>query len=171
MSENTVYTLAKTLQKTDGLEKDFAQMLSALRDTVEKEYLLKIRSAANAETAFAKEHPPKEVTLLRALSAFMDEGGRAQLDRMTKGLMFLHTLQHVQRGVADFSEGNLLAARSAEGGAQCRGRRTGRFALRPIRKNGRSAANTGIGRAVLSRNQNSALLQKSPNHKVRASFV
>lgn len=117
MSENTVYTLAKTLQKTDGLEKDFAQMLSALRDTVEKEYLLKIRSAANAETAFAKEHPPKEVILLRALSAFMDEGGRAQLDRMTKGLMFLHTLQHVQRGVADFSEGNLLAARSAEGGA------------------------------------------------------
>ena len=116
MSENTVYTLAKTLQKTDGLEKDFAQMLSALQDTVEKEYLLKIRSAANAETAFAKEHPPKEVTLLRALSA-LDEGGRAQLDRMTKGLMFLHTLQHVQRGVADFSEGNLLAARSAEGGA------------------------------------------------------
>ena len=48
MSENTVYTLAKTLQKTDGLQKDFAQMLSALRDTVEKEYLLKIRSAANA---------------------------------------------------------------------------------------------------------------------------
>ena len=48
MSENTVYTLAKTLQKTDGLEKDFAQMLSALQDTVEKEYLLKIRSAANA---------------------------------------------------------------------------------------------------------------------------
>ena len=76
-----------------------------------------IRSAANAETAFAKEHPPKEVTLLRALSAFMDESGQAQLDRMTKGLMFLHTLQHVQRGVADFSEGNLLAARSAEGGA------------------------------------------------------
>ena len=97
MSENTVYTLAKTLQKTDGLEKDFAQMLSALRDTVEKEYLLKIRSAANAETAFAKEHPPKEVTLLRALSAFMDESGQAQLDRMTKGLMFLHTLQHVPR--------------------------------------------------------------------------
>ena len=141
MSENTVYTLAKTLQKTDGLEKDFAQMLSALRDTVEKEYLLKIRSAANAETAFAKEHPPKEVTLLRALSAFMDESGQAQLDRMTKGLMFLHTLQHVQRGG--------FLRRQSSGGAQCRGRRTGRFALRPIRKNGRSAADIGTGRAVL----------------------
>lgn len=116
MSESTVYALAQTLQKTDGLEKDFSQMLSSLQDTIEKEYLLKIRSAANNEKTFAKEHPPKEVTLLRAMSAFMDEGGRAQLDRMTKGLMFLHTLQHIQRGVADFSEGNLLAARSAEGG-------------------------------------------------------
>ena len=57
------------------------------------------------------------MTLLRALSAFLDEGGKQQLDRMTKGLMFLHTRQHVQRGVGDFSEGNLLAARSAEGGA------------------------------------------------------
>ena len=37
MSENTVYTLAKTLQKTDGLEKDFFQMLAALQDTIEKE--------------------------------------------------------------------------------------------------------------------------------------
>lgn len=59
MSENTVYTLAKTLQKTDGLEKDFAQMLSALRDTVEKEYLLKIRSAANAETGICQGASPE----------------------------------------------------------------------------------------------------------------
>ena len=116
MSESTVYALAQTLQKTDGLEKDFSQMLSSLQDTIEKEYLFKIRSAANNEKAFAKEHPPKEVTLLRAMSAFMDEGGKRQLDQMANGLLFLHTLQHIQRGVADFSEGNLLAARSAEGG-------------------------------------------------------
>lgn len=115
MSENTVCTLAKSLQKTEGLEKDFSQMLSALRDTVEKEYILKIRSAANTEKAFAVEHPPKEVTLLRAMSAFLDEDGKQQIDRMTKGLLFLHTLQHIQRGVADFSAGNLLEARSAEG--------------------------------------------------------
>ena len=116
MSENTVYTLAKTLQKTDGLEKDFSEMLSSLRDTIEKEYLLKIRSAANSEKAFAVEHPPREVTLLRAMSAFMDEDGKRQIDRMTKSLLFLHTMQHIQRGVEDFSAGNLLEARSAEGG-------------------------------------------------------
>ena len=61
MSENTVYTLAKTLQKTDGLEKDFAQMLSALRDTVEKEYLLKI-----ALPPMPKRHLPRSILRRRS---------------------------------------------------------------------------------------------------------
>ena len=64
MSESNVANLAKTLQQTDGLERDFSQMFSSLRDTIEKEYLLKIRSAANQEKAIAVEHPPREVTLL-----------------------------------------------------------------------------------------------------------
>ena len=116
MSENTVYTLAKTLQNTSALEKDFSQMLSALQNNIEKEYLLKIRSAADQERAFAVEHPPREVTLLRALSAFADDNGRQQIDRMTRSLLFLHTLQQVQRRVDDFSlTGNLLEARSADG--------------------------------------------------------
>lgn len=116
MSENTVYSLAKTLQNTSALERDFSQMFSSLQDTIEKEYLLKIRSAANQEKAFAVEHPPKEVTLLRALSAFTDENGKQQIDRMTHSLLFLHTLQQVQQRVADFSQaGTLLEARSADG--------------------------------------------------------
>ena len=116
MSENTIYTLAKTLQQTNGLEQDFSKMLSSLRDTVEKEYLLKIRSAADSEKNFSVEHPPREVTLLRALSAFMDDSGKEQIDRLSRSLLFLHTLQHVQRGVEGcVSTGNLLEARSAEG--------------------------------------------------------
>ena len=58
MSENTIYTLAKTLQQTNGLEQDFSKMLSSLREMVEKEYLLKIRSAADSEKNFSVEHPP-----------------------------------------------------------------------------------------------------------------
>lgn len=38
MSESNVANLAKTLQQTDGLERDFSQMFSSLRDTIEKEY-------------------------------------------------------------------------------------------------------------------------------------
>ncbi len=116
MSENTLYALARTLQQTNGLERDFNRMLSALRDTVEAEYVQKIRTAAKTEKNFSVEHPPKEVTLLRALSAFADEKGRAQIDRMTQSLLFLHTMQHIHQNVQELSAGNLLEARSAEGG-------------------------------------------------------
>ena len=115
MSEHTVYSLAKTLQNTGGLEQDFQKMLSDFRDTIEKDYLLKIRSAADFEKNMAASHPPREVTLLRALSAFLDEGGKQQVDRMAKSLLFLHTMQHIQQGVTDLSAGNLLEARSTNG--------------------------------------------------------
>lgn len=115
MSENTVYSLARSLQHSHRLNQDVSGLFSGLQDTFEKEYLLKIRSAADAEKAFALSHPPREVRLLRALSAYADEGGRQQIDRMTQSLLFLHTLQHIQQSVADFSEGEALAARSTDG--------------------------------------------------------
>ena len=114
MSEHTVYSLAKTLQNTNGLEQDLTKMLSGFQDTIEKEYLLKIRSAADFEKNLAHAHPPREVTLLRAAAAFLDENGRQQIDRMTQGLLFLHTLQQIQRDVAEVSSGNLLEARSTD---------------------------------------------------------
>lgn len=116
MSDHTVYTLAKTLQNTDSLEQNMGQMLSAFRETLEKDYLLKIRSAAESEKAFAAAHPPREVTLLRAMAAFADDHGKQQIERMTQGLLFLHTLQHIRQGVETFGQnGTLLAARSADG--------------------------------------------------------
>ena len=115
MPENTIYTLARSLQQTSGLEQNLNQMLSALKSTVESDYLQKIRTAAKNEKAFSVEHPPREVTLLRALSAFTDDKGREQLDRMTQSLLFLHTMQHIQQNVQELSSGNLLSARSADG--------------------------------------------------------
>lgn len=115
MTENTIYALARSLQQTSGLEQSLNQMLSSLKSTVETDYLQKIRTAAKTEKNFSVEHPPNEVTLLRALSAFTDEKGREQLDRMTQSLLFLHTMQHIQQNVQELSSGNLLAARSAEG--------------------------------------------------------
>ena len=115
MSENSIYTLARTLQHTDNLQKDLRQMFSTLQQNIETNYLQKIRNAARNEKTFSVEHPPREVTLLRALSAFTDETGRQQIDRMTQSLLFLHSLQHIQQNVQQFSDGSLLAARSAEG--------------------------------------------------------
>ena len=93
----------------------YTTLFRSLRDTIEKEYLLKIRSAANQEKAIAVEHPPREVTLLRALSAFTDENGKRQIDQMTRGLLFLHSIQNVQKGLSDVSAaGNMLEARSSD---------------------------------------------------------
>ena len=115
MTENTIYALARSLQKTSGLEQDLQNMFSSLQKTIETEYLQKIRTAARTEKAFSIEHPPKEVSLLRALSAFTDENGRHQIDRMTQSLLFLHTMQHIHQHVQELSAGNLLEARSADG--------------------------------------------------------
>ncbi len=115
MSENTIYTLARTLQHTSGLERDLNHMLSTLQNTIETEYLQKIRSAARAEKSFSVEHPPKEVTLLRALSAFTDENGKARIDQMAQSLLFLHTMQHIRQNVSELTAGNLLEARSTDG--------------------------------------------------------
>lgn len=113
MSENTVYSLAGTLRHTDGLTHRLQEMRASLLETMEQEYLLKIRSAAAAEKALALEHPPREVTLLRAISAFLDDGGKAQVQQMTRSLLFLHSMRHIQAGIAEIGEGTLLAARSA----------------------------------------------------------
>lgn len=116
MSERTVYSIAKTLQNTTALEEYLSQMLSVFRDTIEKDYLLKIRSAADREKAFAMEHPPREVTLLRAMSAFADENGKQQIRRMTQSLLFVHTLQQIRQSVETLGQNDtLLAARSADG--------------------------------------------------------
>ena len=115
MTENTIYTLAHSLQQTTGLERELNQMLSTLQNTIETDYLQKIRTAAHTEKNFSVEHPPKEVTLLRALSAFTDESGKARIDQMTQSLLFLHTMQHIRQNVQALSAENLLEARSTNG--------------------------------------------------------
>lgn len=116
MERNMIYDLAKTLQQTEGLEKDFLEMTTSLKEAIEKNYIQKIQLAAGDQKAFCVEHPPKEVTLLRAIAPFLDEGGRGQIREITRSLLFLHSLQDVNQNVASITqEGGLLAARSADG--------------------------------------------------------
>lgn len=116
MERNMVYELAKTLNQTNGLEKDFLQMASSLKESVEKNYIQKIQMAAGTQKAFAVEHPPKEVALLRALSPFLDDAGRGKINEVTHSLLLLHSLENISHNVENLTqEGGLLATRSAEG--------------------------------------------------------
>lgn len=116
MEKNIVYELAKTLNQTGCLEKNFLQMASGLKETVEQNYIKKIHLAAGDQKAFSVEHPPKEVTLLRALSPFLDDTGRGRINEMTRSLLLLHSLQNINQGVESLTQdGGLLGTRSADG--------------------------------------------------------
>lgn len=116
MERNMVYELAKTLQQTEGLERDFLEMTTSLREAIEKNYVQKIQLAAGDQKALAVEHPPKEVTLLRAIAPFLDEKGRGQISDLTRSLLFMHTLQSVNQSVSSIAQdGGLIAARSSDG--------------------------------------------------------
>lgn len=119
MERNMVYELAKTLQQTEGLEKDFLEMATSLREAIEKNYIQKIQLAAGDQKAYVVEHPPKEVTLLRAISPFLDEKGQGQLKEITRSLLFFHSLQNVNQNVTHITEeGGLIAARSSDGSTE-----------------------------------------------------
>ncbi|WP_313529687.1 hypothetical protein [Anaerotignum sp.] len=119
MERNMVYEIAKTLQQTEGLERDFLEMATSLREAIEKNYVQKIQLAAGDQKAFAVEHPPKEVTLLRALAPFLDENGRGQIGEITRSLLFMHTLQSVNQSVSNIAQdGGLIAARSSDGATE-----------------------------------------------------
>lgn len=114
MEENTVIRLSKSLQNTDALAREISQWQASLRQMVEQDYLQKIRAAAQEEKAVTVEHPSREVTLLRALSAFADEGGKQKLDQACRSLLFLQTMAKIQQGVR-ICESDLLEARSSGG--------------------------------------------------------
>ncbi|NCC16614.1 MAG: hypothetical protein EOM28_09745 [Clostridia bacterium] len=116
MERNLIYELTKTLQQTEGLERDFQEMTTSLREAIERNYIQKIQLAAGDQKAFAVEHPPKEVTLLRAIAPFLDEKGRGQITDITRSLLFAHTLQNVNENVTSLAQdGALIAARSSDG--------------------------------------------------------
>ena len=117
MKENTVLELARSLQNTNTAQRETADFLQLMRQHLEQDSLQKIRSAASLQKCDAVEHPPREVTLLRALSAFTDERGKRQLDTACRSLLFCHTLQQIQQNIASCTQdGAFLETRSQSDG-------------------------------------------------------
>lgn len=82
--------------------------------------ICKIQAAAALQQADAVEHPPREVTLLRALRAFTDDAGKSRLDEICRSLMLFHTMGQIRQNVAySLEEGNELAVRDRSGETGC----------------------------------------------------
>ncbi len=117
MKENTLYNLAQTLQNNDFAKQETSTFLEAIHQKMEQEYLCKIRSAASAQKDAATKHPPKEVTLLRAVSPFLDTAGQQRMDMLCRTLMLRHTVSQIAENVQNLSaDGSFLETRSQQNG-------------------------------------------------------
>lgn len=117
MEKNELYDLARLIENREGLGSDFSKVMDLFRDTLQKKYVSKIHAAANAQEEAVVEHPPKEVTLLRAMRAFTDESKQEQMDQMIQMLLFMNTAKHVNETVSELTKGNnqMLQTMSSEG--------------------------------------------------------
>lgn len=120
MERNAVSEISRLLGNQEELELSFSQILESFQEVLNKQYVQKIHSAARAEHDMVLSHPPKEVTLLRALRAFTDEGGKSNLDQAIQGVFLLQTLQHINKSVSAISQNQeqCLQTMSNEGGSQ-----------------------------------------------------
>lgn len=118
MEENNVFHLARVLENTNSARNELQTFLHAMQTRVEQDYLQKIQAAADIQRADAVEHPPREVTLLRALQAFTDDAGKQQLDEVCRSLMLVHTMGQIRKNVTySLTEGSPLTARDRSGEA------------------------------------------------------
>ena len=100
MEKNDIYELSQLLGNQNGLENDFSQIITTLRDTLQKKYIQKLHATASARQNDVIEHPPREVTLLRAMKAFTNDNGKQQMDNMIQALLFLQSIQNVGQDVS-----------------------------------------------------------------------
>ncbi len=117
MAKNELYELTRLIEDRGGLGNDFTQIMEQFRETLNKKYVTKIHAAANAQQDAVVEHPPKEVTLLRAMRAFSDETGKEKMDNIIQMLLFMNTVQNINEKVNDLSKRNnqMLQTMSTDG--------------------------------------------------------
>lgn len=117
MAKNDIYELTKLLYNQEGLENDIAEVLSMFQENLQKKYVKKIHATANAQQESVVEHPPKEVTLLRAMRAFTDDNGKQRMDNMIQTILMMNTVKKINDSVSDLSssKSQLLQTMSSEG--------------------------------------------------------
>lgn len=117
MANNDIYELAKLLNNSEGMHEDLSQLLGVFRDGLQKKYVKKIHATAVSQQDAVVEHPPKEVTLLRAMRAFADEGRRDQMDQAIQMLLMMNTIRNVNENITTLAQSKpqLLQTMSADG--------------------------------------------------------
>lgn len=105
MAENNeIYELTKLIGDREGFERDFSDIMGNFKEILQKKYISKLHTAANAQQNAVVEHPPKEVTLLRALREFADEPSKNQMNQLIDIMLFMNTVQSVQKNLSTLTQ-------------------------------------------------------------------
>ena len=117
MEKNDILEITRLMQEGGGLSNDLGEVMEVLKNTLEKKYVKKIHAAARARQEETVSHPPKEVTLLRAMRAFTNESGRMQMDNMINAMLMMNTIQNINHSVSEITRPapGLLQAMSSDG--------------------------------------------------------
>lgn len=102
--KNGIYEITKLIGDKEGFEQDFSDIINSFKETLQKKYLSKLHSVANAQQSAVVEHPPKEVTLLRALREFTDESNKGQMNQMIDIMLFMNTVQNIQSNLSSLTQ-------------------------------------------------------------------
>lgn len=95
-TNNQLVELTKLIGDKESMESDFSDIFLTLRDMLHKKYISKLYSVVDTQEKQVKEHPPKEIALLRALREFTPDTGRGNFDRMIDMAMMMNTAQSMQ---------------------------------------------------------------------------
>jgi len=117
MNHNAVYEISRLLGNQEELSLSFSQIIESFQEVLNKQYVQKIHSAARAEHDVVVSHPPREVSLLRALRAFTDDSGKGFLDQAINSVFLMQTIQHINQDVTTLSQSQeqCLQTMSSEG--------------------------------------------------------
>lgn len=98
MSEaNQLYELTRMIDDKDKMQSDFSEILFALKEMLQKKYIHKLHHVVGQEQEHIKSHPPREVTLLRALREFTPYEQKGQMDKMIEMAMMMNTATKMRR--------------------------------------------------------------------------
>ena len=103
MTEKGIYEIARMLEDTEAVEQEFRRAMNVLRGNVETKYVDKIHAVVRRHQQIVREHPSREVVLLKALREFTDENSIGSLNRAIETLQFLDTARSVGRDISELS--------------------------------------------------------------------
>lgn len=111
MEIDAVQKLARNLEQTQGIEDEIQVMINSLKSSLENKYLNKATIFAKEQQQHTNSNPPKEVTLLKALSPFLAQEQQESLKFLNKQISTFQSIQTIRQGM----NSSILEARSQSG--------------------------------------------------------